>query len=320
MKTVSIIVPVYNIQNHIARCIKSLIKQDYKQIEIILVNDGSLDKSGSICDEFAKIDPRIKVLHKRNGGVSSARNLGIKEAKGDYIMFVDGDDWIEHDSVSKLLNTINIYGTDACFCDRYYNDLTEIMLPFPFKEEVVDCSKVVISHLKFQFTASVCLAMINSKIVKRCYFNENIHILEDWEYIFRILTRLKQISICKYPLYHYMSVIGSASKSPLNKKKMSCFLIPDIIRQYIAENDLPYMRYTDCLEIRLLNHILVIAANNDKVDNIYNKQFRQIARKNLKKCLKSKNILLRQKLYTFMTSISPRLFYLAYKIKYSWKW
>ena len=91
----SIIVPVYNVEQYLSRCVDSLVNQTYHNIEIILVDDGSPDRSGEICDEYAKKDKRVKVIHQSNGGLSDARNTALDIAKGDYLMFVDSDDWIE---------------------------------------------------------------------------------------------------------------------------------------------------------------------------------------------------------------------------------
>lgn len=91
-KKISIIIPIYNVEKYLKRCIDSIVNQTYKNTEIILVNDGSPDNCGEICDEYAKIDSRIKVIHKENGGLSSARNAGIDISSGEYIMFVDSDD------------------------------------------------------------------------------------------------------------------------------------------------------------------------------------------------------------------------------------
>ena len=96
---ISIIVPVYNVEEYLKECIDSIINQTYKRIEIILVDDGSTDKSGKICDDYAKIDKRIKVVHKENGGLSDARNVGISVSSGKYIAFVDSDDWVEKNYV-----------------------------------------------------------------------------------------------------------------------------------------------------------------------------------------------------------------------------
>lgn len=103
MKLASIVVPVYNIEKYIEKCIKSLLAQTYEQIEILLVDDGSPDGSGKICDAYAEKDARIRVLHKKNGGISDARNYGAKEAKGEYLFFIDGDDSVSPELVEKTV-------------------------------------------------------------------------------------------------------------------------------------------------------------------------------------------------------------------------
>src|SRR5699024_10612040 len=103
MKLASIVVPVYNIENYIEKCIESLISQTYKNIEIILVDDGATDNSGRICDLYAKKDSRIRVLHKENGGLSDARNKGARECKGEYLFFVDGDDTVSPVLIEKTV-------------------------------------------------------------------------------------------------------------------------------------------------------------------------------------------------------------------------
>ena len=93
-KLLSVIVPVYNVERYLARCIDSILQQSYRNLELILVDDGASDSSGAICDEYAQKDPRVNVIHKENGGLSSARNAGLDAAKGEFISFVDSDDWI----------------------------------------------------------------------------------------------------------------------------------------------------------------------------------------------------------------------------------
>ena len=103
---ITIIIPVYNIEKYLRKCIESVIEQTYKNIEIILVDDGSMDNSGEICDQYKEKDSRILVIHKRNGGLSDARNSAIDIAKGKYLFFLDGDDYIEKDSIEYLYNII----------------------------------------------------------------------------------------------------------------------------------------------------------------------------------------------------------------------
>lgn len=145
---ISIIVPVYKVEKYIGKCVASLMLQDYKNIEIILVDDGSPDDSPAVIDRFAIEDERIKVIHKPNGGVSSARNAGLGVATGDYIMFVDGDDWVEPDYVSYFLNLIklndclvgmdknNFYADSGNLIDKCYTISAEDAIEFIYMGQI----------------------------------------------------------------------------------------------------------------------------------------------------------------------------------------
>lgn len=115
---ISVIVPIYNVEDYLNECVDSLIEQDYSNLEIILVDDGSTDQCGSICDEYAIKDSRIKVIHKQNGGLSDARNAGIDVATGDYITFVDSDDVLSSDYISYLLDLLTEADADMACCQR----------------------------------------------------------------------------------------------------------------------------------------------------------------------------------------------------------
>jgi len=119
---ISIIVPVYNVELYLGKCIDSILNQTFSGFELILVNDGSLDNCGSICDSFAKLDRRVKVIHKGNGGLSSARNAGLEIACGEYIGFVDSDDYIERQMYETLYNQATETSSDIVVCDFYMID------------------------------------------------------------------------------------------------------------------------------------------------------------------------------------------------------
>lgn len=119
LKTISIIVPVYNISEYLVQCINSILKQSYKYLEIILVDDGSTDESGLICDDYAHKDARIKTIHKKNEGLVRARKTGLQNASGEYIAYVDGDDWIEPNMIERLYNTLIEQDADIAMCGRY---------------------------------------------------------------------------------------------------------------------------------------------------------------------------------------------------------
>ncbi len=119
MSSVSIVIPVYNILQYLPRCLDSVLSQTLKDIEILLIDDGSTDGSEKICDEYANKDGRVKVFHLQNGGVSRARNFGISKAQGEYIGFVDADDWIENDMYEQMYSSAKQNGTDIVICDCY---------------------------------------------------------------------------------------------------------------------------------------------------------------------------------------------------------
>lgn len=128
MECVSIIVPVYNVEEYLERCIKSILSQTYKNIEILLIDDGSTDSSREICDYYQTVDNRIKVFHKSNGGLSDARNFGIEKSNGDYLTFLDSDDWIDKYYVEKLLLLCQKYDADISICNYLatYNEMDVI--------------------------------------------------------------------------------------------------------------------------------------------------------------------------------------------------
>lgn len=116
-KNISVIVPIYKVEPYLRRCVDSLIRQSYEDFELILVDDGSPDNCGVICDEYAAADPRVQVIHKTNGGLSDARNAGLEIARGEYIAFVDSDDWVAPNYLHQMLSVLEEAGADICECD-----------------------------------------------------------------------------------------------------------------------------------------------------------------------------------------------------------
>lgn len=119
---ISIIVPVYKVEPYLRQCVDSILNQTYRDLEILLIDDGSPDCCGKICDEYEKKDKRVRVFHTENRGLSIARNLGLKETQGDYIGFVDSDDWIEPDMYEVLLKCLEETGADICVCGYSYEN------------------------------------------------------------------------------------------------------------------------------------------------------------------------------------------------------
>ncbi len=138
---ISIIVPVYNVEQYLEKCVKSIIRQTYKNIEIILIDDGATDSSGKICDKLKLKDNRIKVIHKENGGLSDARNAGLKVAKGEYIGFVDSDDYIKEDMFETLYNLNKKYNSEISIVS-YYEICKDKLIAVRESDEVQQFNKI----------------------------------------------------------------------------------------------------------------------------------------------------------------------------------
>lgn len=321
MQTVSVIIPVFNLEGVLADTLKSVLKQTYKELQIILINDGSSDKSAEICSEYAARDGRILVINKENGGVSSARNAGLRAATGEFVMFVDGDDLLEADAVEVMLANINEFGSDMCICSSYFsNNKTNYCAVNTKFGDVFFRERLVKMQLCFGVTSSLWLCMIKRRSLANIAFDETVHALEDWKFIFDVFANgVEKVSICRKPLYHYMIREGSASHSSVNDRKMSCFNMTKDVLSTVNEKYPQHSDIAECHDSRLLCHLMVIAANCDFVDEKYNREFKRIARRELLKTIKSKCISKRNKLYVLMTAISPKLYYFSYKAKYKIK-
>ncbi|MBO5850765.1 MAG: glycosyltransferase [Clostridia bacterium] len=189
---VSIIVPIYNVQKYLPHCIESVLNQTYKNFELILVDDGSPDRSGDICDYYAKKDSRIVVVHKENGGASTARNAGLYVAKGKYVNFIDGDDWISKDAIETFVKIIEKESVDlvvGTLEDRYLRVSSK-----PFKDELIDfySNEQDVSKIIPKLTPPV-----NKLYLKSIIDSQNIKFLADVKYGEDILFVYEYLKYCK---------------------------------------------------------------------------------------------------------------------------
>ena len=216
MSTVSIIVPVYKVEDYIRECIDSILAQTYPYFELILVDDGSPDNCGRICDDYAKGNNRIKVVHKVNGGISSARNAGLEVAKGEWIMHVDGDDWIEPDMIESLIQAAQVTGADLVFGDftKYGPFAGYFKLPTWSSDKRESMS----NYIAYMMTT------IWGSIAKRSLYAdhslkspEDISYCEDFHLIVRLCHFAKKVVNVHRPFYHYR-YRPTSIMSNLNKK------------------------------------------------------------------------------------------------------
>ena len=226
---VSVIVPIYNVEKYLQRCIDSIINQTYKNLEIILVDDGSKDSSGQICDDYTKKDKRIVVIHKKNGGLSDARNAGMKKAKGAYITFIDGDDEILPDYVKILYRNICKYncGISACSYITLKHKPTKPIKSKNHKTIVYPQKEAIIEMLTSNsFTVSACSKLYRADIVRGIQFPVK-KLCEDNGTTYKFF--LRSDSICHYqkPLYIYYQNKNSIMRQKFSWKKHDLIELTD---------------------------------------------------------------------------------------------
>lgn len=206
MELVSIIIPVYNVEKTITRCLESVLNQTYKNIEIIIINDGSKDRSGEICDKYSKLDRRVKVIHISNNGVSNARNIGIKNSGGKYIQFVDSDDWIESNMVEGL---IKIKGKAKLAVCGYVYEGKNIVREIDFKYLKNGSEYLAKDFLKLYESCllnSPCNKLYDAQIIKnnKIIFKKEIDLGEDLIFNLEYLREIDKFVVSKQHYYHYM--------------------------------------------------------------------------------------------------------------------
>lgn len=223
---ISIIVPIYKVERFINKCIDSILTQTYKDLEIILVDDGSPDHCPAICDEYAKSDNRIKVIHKKNGGLICARKSGLKASSGEYVCFVDGDDWIEPDMYEKVADSIKKYHADCVITQFYYStDKDETKSDYHLNKKFYSRQEMereifptmLFARRYFEFGVYPCCW---TKVFKRELLekhlltaDDRLRMGEDIAFTYPCLMECLSISFINEPLYHYRSNPDSMTKA-----------------------------------------------------------------------------------------------------------
>lgn len=218
---ISIIVPVYNVEKYLQKCVGSIINQTYQNIEIILIDDGSTDNSGKVCEELKDRDSRIRVIHKENGGLSSARNKGISVAKGRYLGFIDSDDYIEKEMFGSLYEAIKRTGKDVACCGRIVDIFGEYSnTEFSLAQEQVFTKTEAIKEVLYLETidVSACDKLYKRELFKEIRYPEG-KISEDAAVIFEILEASNGVVHVGKPFYHYVFRNNSITKSKYSEKK-----------------------------------------------------------------------------------------------------
>ena len=322
MPLVSVIVPVYKVEKYLNKCVESLVGQTLQDIEIILIDDGSPDNCPKICDDWAKKDSRIKVIHQKNGGLASARNTGIKNATSEYISFVDSDDYLDLSFIEKLYLLIIKNSADISICNfaRVYENGEAIHLPqceikdgtFTGRQICLDFRKVSTTYI------SAC-----SKIYKKELFNEVSFpigkINEDEAVAHKLIYPCKKVMLSSDVLYYYVNHnLGENISSSINEKNFTDAIeaFYDRVAYFNQVGDNELQEYS---EMEYLYSIFVQMGRIERYSNIAKHKIAKIKtefdliydqiRKNTKLTIKHKIILYSFKVNTHLTRIISRLGY-----------
>ncbi len=258
---VSVIIPIYNVEKYLDRCLESIVNQTQKDLEIILVNDGSTDDCAKMCNEWAKKDDRIKVIHKENGGLSDARNAGINFASGEYIMFLDSDDYY-HENMCKIMHeTIIKRGVDLVCCD--FIDVNEegdlIKRPKIYYEDI-DYKRVYDGREFIKFLLeNKAPPFAWNKIYKRNIFFEKRfkkgYLAEDYEFLLRAIRETREVYFISDKLYYY-TYRDSSITSGFNKKfnldvVKNIYELEDFLIDRFGDDIKPSLKTAELESIRL---------------------------------------------------------------------
>lgn len=242
MPLVSVIVPVYNVEKYIGCCVQSILAQTFSDFELILVDDGSPDQSGDICDAYAAKDPRVVVIHKENGGVSSARNLGLDRASGEYITFVDSDDWLEPAFLQEAANmceklSLDIYmggflrveasGKRHTMCIRQTIDASRRQLHETEYAEL----------LRHGYISSVCGNLIRRSFIGKRRFRHDMRFGEDLTFVFELLRNSPRCYAVESSYYYYRDADNSLTKQFDRRKLVNVVETYQMLLCFAEEND-----------------------------------------------------------------------------------
>lgn len=259
---ITVIIPVYNAEKYIAECLESLINQTYKNLEIIVINDGSKDNSGTICDQYKEKDSRIQVIHKENGGVSLARNSGLEIAKGKYIAFVDGDDYLDKEYFEKMLKILKEKQVDIVLCgfNRVYDNNIEKVTKG--KSLIMNKEEFLTDILNVQGGAGIVHSKLWKKeVIQGTNFDKNIKIGEDSYFCIQAVKNVNNVYVLDEALYNYRFNNESAVRKYKKDFPDLCLTSMKIAKKYIEKEYNNNKNIIKKFNNYIAYHILLIIVN-----------------------------------------------------------
>jgi glycosyltransferase involved in cell wall biosynthesis len=242
---ITVIVPVYGVEPYLRKCVDSIVAQTYTNLEIILVDDGSPDNCGKICDEYAERDERVRVVHKENGGLSDARNAGLNIMRGEYVAFVDSDDWVLPNYINDMYESLIKYESDISLSGTVYvyeNGKRNMVLAINNTDGLYT-QKEAVEKLFYQkgIYPSACSKLYRAELFKNIRYPKG-KLNEESATTYRIFCMCEKISFSKANNYFYLQRTGSIENSGFSPRKMDAIDIVDEMLVWIGENKPEYKK------------------------------------------------------------------------------
>ncbi len=301
---ISVIVPVYNTEQYLPRCIESIISQTYQNLEIILVNDGSVDNSLKICKEYAQKDSRIVVVDKENGGQSTARNMALKIAKGKYIGFADSDDYIAPEMYETLYECLTKTGSEISVCARtnvFENG--QMTTAFTLKKECVMTAKEAVRRFLVYdaLDSATWDKLFKAELFEGIEFPSG-YICEDVVPLFVLLSRAKKIVHCGKPLYYYLQRTGSTSRSMFSEKAKGLDIYHEQVSALAKQMYPEFKREADYFYLSRLPALYSIILRTG-YNGEYKAQIIKIMKQNSGKVIFNKHFSMREKIKYLLITV-----------------
>jgi len=263
---ISVIIPVYDVETYLPKCVESVLRQTYTNLEIILVDDGSPDDSGRICDDFAERDSRVRVIHQKNGGLSKARNAGLDAAKGEYITFLDSDDWITEDAYGHLYAMVRKYdvklvsGGNINVSSKTGEQTLGIC---PKKEEKISAEEMVGRMLMWDgCDSSVCDKLFHRSMLENFRFPEG-KVCEDVAVTYKIVLQTDHVAMTEKPFYYYLHRVDSITTAAFSEKTFHFSEHTAVIYPYIRDHHPSIQNQARYMRVRSLSHVMLLLDSGD---------------------------------------------------------
>lgn len=312
-KLISIVIPVYNVEKYLEECLNSVINQTYSNIEIILVDDGSPDGCGKICDKYANEDNRIKVIHKKNGGLSDARNYGIDAASGEYITFIDSDDYVDSGYIEKLYSAIKVNNTKISQCGILkINNQKEVLEKLGYLENEVKTGKDMIKDIYNRHWGEnivVWNKMYSIELFKD--FRYPVGKIHEDEYItYKILYYTDKIAVIDEYLYNYRQTDNSITGKKFNVKRLDILEALEERMDFFRENNESELcENTLKVYLETIRRYYIETKLNIKKSSQIQRELIKKYRSNYTKLLKIKDINKFEKIKMFVFYVFPEIYY-----------